>query len=131
MRMLLAVTTLATVGLGATAAGSSAPTAAAASPVFRVPGIASCIQYGRPDRLVCLRRSSPSTLSMRPTGTVRSGKLELEEPVSLIAFRPLVLGETWSSGRDFRCRHRRSGLTCRNASGHGWWLGRRAAYRLF
>jgi hypothetical protein len=30
-----------------------------------------------------------------------------------------------------RCTSRRSGLTCKNHSGHGWWLGRYVGYRLF
>jgi hypothetical protein len=132
MRTLLATTGLAIlVSLCTAAAASSEPTAAAASPVFRAGRLAACILYYHPKRLVCTRRGKPSTLSMRPTGTARTGELELKEPVSLIAFRPLLVGQTWSEGRDFRCRHRRSGLTCRNASGHGWWLGRPSAYRLF
>jgi hypothetical protein len=111
--------------------GSARPGSATASPVFSARGLASCIQYYRPERLVCTRRGNPSTLSMRPRGSVRTGTLELNEPVSRIAFRPLLIGETWSEGRDFRCRHRRTGLTCRNASDHGWWLGRPSGFRIF
>jgi hypothetical protein len=30
-----------------------------------------------------------------------------------------------------RCTSRRRGLTCKNRSGHGWWLGRYRGYTLF
>lgn len=32
---------------------------------------------------------------------------------------------------EMRCTSRRSGLTCKNPRGHGWWLGRYRGYRLF
>jgi hypothetical protein len=35
-----------------------------------------------------------------------------------------------SHGR-FVCNSRSSGLTCQNARGHGWWLGRYVGYRVF
>ena len=31
----------------------------------------------------------------------------------------------------FTCTSRRTGLTCRNAAGHGYWIGRYRGYRLF
>jgi hypothetical protein len=33
--------------------------------------------------------------------------------------------------RGITCHSRGSGLTCRNRSGHGWWLGRFVGYRNF
>jgi hypothetical protein len=39
---------------------------------------------------------------------------------------------SFGSGRlVFRCVSRRTGLTCTNARGHGWWIGRYHGYRLF
>jgi hypothetical protein len=48
-------------------------------------------------------------------------------------FAPILrFGHFWRDGRGrFRCDSRKSGLTCRNARGHGWWLGRYVGYRLF
>ena len=43
--------------------------------------------------------------------------------------RILGYGQTWS-GSGFRCTSQFSGLTCRNKSGHGFFLSR-ARYRLF
>ena len=55
------------------------------------------------------------------------------------AKRLLRFGQQWSFGPDasgvgpinYRCWSRRTGLTCRNRQGHGWWLGRYRGYRLF
>jgi hypothetical protein len=132
MRTLLSAIAVAVlVGLSTVATGSSAPHAAAAEPVFEVPGLAFCTVYYRVERLACSRPTEPSALSMRPRGKVRTGKLRLKEPMALIRPGPLTVGETWSEGRSFHCRYRRTGLTCRNRSGHGWWLGRRSGYRIF
>jgi hypothetical protein len=44
-------------------------------------------------------------------------------------------GENWkhiSPGFfQYGCRSRRTGLTCGNHEGHGWWLGRYRGYRVF
>jgi hypothetical protein len=118
-------------GLITVGAASSNPTAATARPVFEVRGITFCIAYYRVERLSCSRRGNPSSLSMKPKGSVRIGTLALKEPVAVIRPAPLTEGETWSQGGSFSCVNRRSGLTCRNASGHGWWLGSSSAYRTF
>ena len=40
--------------------------------------------------------------------------------------------DTRGSGRiHFRCTSRATGLTCRNARGHGFWFGRFRGYRIF
>ena len=62
------------------------------------------------------------TWLMRPTGRARVtwvvGNIATEVPV-------LAYGRSWSS-EGFRCRSRRSGLTCRNQSGHGFFLSKQA-----
>ncbi len=40
----------------------------------------------------------------------------------------LAYGKTWSRG-GFTCTSRAAGLTCRNASHHGWFLSRQHSYR--
>jgi hypothetical protein len=48
-------------------------------------------------------------------------------------FAPLLrFGHSWRDrhGR-FVCKSRSTGLTCTNARGHGWWLGRYVGYRVF
>jgi hypothetical protein len=44
----------------------------------------------------------------------------------------LHFGSSWTNrSGDFRCWSRRTGLTCKNRVGHGWWLGRYRGYRIF
>jgi hypothetical protein len=44
----------------------------------------------------------------------------------------LRFGRRWRDGHGrFVCNSRSSGLTCQNARGHGWWLGRYVGYRVF
>ena len=46
--------------------------------------------------------------------------------------RELRFGGHWHvRGLGFWCTSRRTGLTCWNSAGHGWWLGRGRGYRLF
>ena len=40
----------------------------------------------------------------------------------------IAYGKTWSRG-GFACRSRTTGLTCKNASHHGWFLSRQHSYR--
>ena len=42
----------------------------------------------------------------------------------------LRFGETFRVA-GFRCASRRTGLTCTNRDGRGWWLGREKGYRRF
>jgi hypothetical protein len=54
-------------------------------------------------------------------------------------FGVLKFGADWTCCFDRRgfgrayytCQSRSNGLTCRNALGHGWWLGRFRGYRIF
>jgi hypothetical protein len=46
--------------------------------------------------------------------------------------RVLSFGRHWHiRGLGFWCTSRRTGLTCWNRGGHGWWLGRYRGYRFF
>lgn len=42
----------------------------------------------------------------------------------------LRFGERWKRA-GIRCVSRRTGLTCRNKSTHGWWIGRFVGYRMY
>jgi hypothetical protein len=54
-------------------------------------------------------------------------------------FGQLKFGADWTCCFDRRgfgaayytCMSRSNGLTCKNRSGHGWWLGRFKGYRIF
>jgi hypothetical protein len=47
----------------------------------------------------------------------------------------LRFGNRWTEWQALRlqytCTSLRTGLTCKNRSGHGWWLGRYKGYRIF
>ena len=47
----------------------------------------------------------------------------------------LSFGENWKywtpGFAQYGCRSRKTGLTCGNHDGHGWWLGRYKGYRIF
>ena len=45
--------------------------------------------------------------------------------------RTLRFWQTWRIPGWWRCTSRRTGLTCVNRDGHGWWLGRFRGYRVF
>jgi hypothetical protein len=71
------------------------------------------------------------------TGRTRTGRSvcpgEPEGDAGVLAYesvaRPLAYGTTWSAG-GLRCASALTGLTCRNASGHGFFLSR-ASWRRF
>jgi hypothetical protein len=118
-------------GAAATAAPSKkpkpkAPEAETAS--FVVPSFAvGCYTSDR--RLVCGGYKRRPTLSMRRTGTVGKGSVRGSQPPA-VAPEILAVGEEWSDGA-FKCVHRPTGLTCRNLSRHGWWIGKNERYRRF
>ncbi len=92
--------------------------------------------YCAPDRFVpptlaCWRSKTGLTLAMRPTGrpsydTLRSNRNTREDSAP-----PLRYGRTWRLNKDFTCTMTRKGVTCKNRSRHGWFLGRTEGYRLF
>jgi hypothetical protein len=70
-------------------------------------------------------------VDMHPSGRVRKGYGDQTKGAyPRHTDQVLGFGERWSQP-GFRCLSRRSGLTCRNARGHGWWLGRFRGYRIF
>jgi hypothetical protein len=66
-------------------------------------------------------------VAMKPTGAVRP--LCISDTVLETTAPVLAYGRTWKRG-SFTCSSRSAGLTCRNGSGHGWFLSRALA-RLF
>lgn len=65
--------------------------------------------------------------SGRPTASyVRAERGQYVQPYKRLAF-----GQSVSLLPGFKCTSRATGLTCVNAQGHGWWLGRFKGYRLF
>jgi hypothetical protein len=80
--------------------------------------------------LQCWTPNDGFTTYMSRTGKAR--KLYGEQLVHAYApATPLLrFGQRWQNG-DFYCLSESTGLTCRNARGHGWWLGRFRGYRIF
>jgi hypothetical protein len=61
------------------------------------------------------------SVNMRRSGPAHVGCVS--DSVHMPNARVLRYGTTWRRG-GFRCTSRTTGLTCRNASGHGWFLSR-------
>jgi hypothetical protein len=121
-----------------TAISASAGAAAAANPskkpkpkqvTFFVAPPFSVGCYVSDRRLVCSSYKQRPTLSMRRKGKVRKGSVR-GSPSPPVAPQILAEGEEWSDG-PYACLHRHTGLTCRNLSSHGWWIGRNGRYRRF
>jgi hypothetical protein len=108
------------------------PAVAAAATVFRLPGrtlYCEIVQY-KPTSLDCWRATDGRDIGILPTGravvnpdTNNRGNHQDSAPV-------LQFGQT-SHRFAYRCASRRLGVTCKNRSGHGFWLGRSKGYRLF
>ena len=86
-----------------------------------------------PPRMICWTPDDGFTVSMDKRGRARSRYVSdnrgFRDPITK---RVLRFGKTWrNSVLGYRCVSRRTGLTCRNRDGHGWWLGRFRGYRLF
>lgn len=60
-------------------------------------------------------------VGMQPTGAARG--LCISDTVMEPGAPVLAYGRTWRRG-GFTCTSRAAGLTCRNLSGHGWFLSR-------
>ena len=110
-----------------------APTTAVASAAFRTPGRAAyCgVTEGEPPfSLICWTPNDGFTLAMGVHSRVSHAYDRMNrgynEPV-----RTLRFGQTWRVSGSWRCTSRRTGLTCVNHAGHGWWLGRYRGYRTF
>jgi hypothetical protein len=92
--------------------------------------------YCAPDRfipptLACWRAKTGLTLAMRPTGRPSFDTLRANRNTREDSAPPLRYGRTWHYLKDFTCTMSRKGVTCKNRSKHGWFLGRTEGYRLF
>lgn len=68
------------------------------------------------------------TMSARGRPSKSYGKPGYHDPYPGFMLR---FGETHTMVRTYTCTSRRTGVTCTNRAGHGWWLGRFRGYRLF
>ena len=120
--------------LGASAVAGAAR--ASALSAFHTPGwSAQCYVVGEeaPPVLTCSLPRSGFYVSMwaskRPlTGSDANDKNYHDV---FAAQRLLGFDRYWKFGPLFGCVSRSTGLTCWNAAGHGWSLGRSGSYRLF
>lgn len=119
---------------------------------FYTPGHAAiCWEDYHEIQFVCYTPNDNFSIYMYPTGRVpRNGD---EHPFSGAPVRNpnytdwkrsdfnmktgglLSFGYRWSEWqalkREYTCLSQSNGLTCKNRSGHGWWLGRYKGYRIF
>ena len=110
-------------------------TAATAVAAFRTPGHAAyCgVSEGEaPYRLICWTPHDGFTVDM---GT-RSAATKRYDAKNIgfhdVAGRELRFGGHWHPrGLGFWCTSRSTHLICWNQAGHGWWLGRDRASRIF
>jgi hypothetical protein len=123
-------------------AAFAAPGAARASALaaFHTPGwAAACFvpsPYERPlwqTGLVCWTPNDGFTISMGPRGRPE-WRYEPEnrgyrDPFA--AMRLLRFGRHWAVRPYWHCVSRRTGLTCWNRAGRGWWIGRYRGFRTF
>ena len=114
-------------------AGSAALMPALARGDFKQPGggVYCGLNHGVPEVLTCWRSKTGLTLAMSSRGrasfaTLRSNRNTFEDFAP-----PLRVGHTWTFKSLFTCKMALNGLTCKNRSKHGWFMGRTAKYRLF
>ena len=152
MRILVAV-------IGALACLVAAPIAQAGTTItFYTPAHAVvCAQWYLDGYLMCTTPNDGFTIFMYATGKVpRTGDGVLDSGMKNPLYGARGLGQFdgrsgallqfgyhWSASTagcgarpcvavpDFNCVSASTGLTCRNRSGHGWWLGRYRGYRIF
>jgi hypothetical protein len=133
----------------------AAPAAAAdynIQPSFSTPGAAViCWEDHHEIELACFTPNDRFWIYMYPTGRVprdgdehRYSGAPVKNPAygtwrrsdfDLKAGPVLPFGHRWTEWQalkvDYTCVSSRTGLTCKNRSGHGWWLGRYKGYRIF
>ena len=100
---------------------------------FKQPGggVYCSIQRGSPEVFQCWRSKTGLTLAMSARGrpsfdTLRSNRNTFEDSAP-----PLRIGHTWRFQGKFTCTMATKGLTCKNITRHGWFMGRTEGYRLF
>jgi hypothetical protein len=122
--------TLVIVAVGALVLASAAYGAAA---VKTPGGAAYCgVTEGEPPyALVCWTPNDGFEISMARYGRPTHDYNPLDRGDHEVAGRLLGFGERWAVRGYWNCASRRTGLTCWNRSGHGWWLGRYRGYRVF
>jgi len=112
-------------------------TAHATSKGFRTTkGAAFCVvDMAYSGDLTCWTPNDGFTVTMSAKGKARKRYVEANRdnypksnPTNTI--KGLAFGQTFSSG-PYRCKSRRTGLTCFNKGDHGWWLGRYRGYKLY
>jgi hypothetical protein len=102
---------------------------AAASPSWFVSPRASagCFVSIPGNKLMC--RRGKLLVSMGESGRARKGWPRAYQQPPPLSPQLLYLGNEWSDG-DFTCKVSRPGLTCRNGSRHGWFIGK-SKFRIF
>ena len=85
-----------------------------------------------PFRLICWRPADGLTLDMTTRGRAKSHLDRLNRGYHDPAVgRVLRFGQGWARRGRWACVSSSSGLTCSNASGHGFWIGRLRGSRVF
>jgi hypothetical protein len=84
-----------------------------------------------PVGLLCWRSSTGLTVVMNETGKVTVDTVRKNRHMYEDSAPPLRFGHTWRFRDAFRCTMEKKGLTCRNRSKHGWFLGRTEGYKIF
>lgn len=108
------------------------PGAASGYAAFRTPGEAAYCGTSEapPVRLVCWTPNDGFTVTMSRRSHPRKAYIPANRGHVENLARVLRFGWAWRQ-EPFVCTSRSNGLTCVNARGHGWWLGRYIGYRLF
>ncbi len=109
------------------------PATAIALADFKTPGGAAyCgISHGEPPyHLICWTPNDGFTVAMFARSRAYKSYNRTNRGLHDYVGRTLRFGQRWA-GAGFHCASRRTGLTCTNRIGHGWWLGRYRGYRLF
>jgi hypothetical protein len=133
------------------AAGGALPKV---QPDFYTPGYAAyCYETYHEEALTCVTPNDGFSVYMFPIGRVpRTGDIDIAtgNRVTNPEYRQegkglrnvnratgglLRFGYRWNEWQDLRvqysCVSQKTGLTCRNRSGHGWWIGRFRGFRIF
>jgi hypothetical protein len=100
---------------------------------FKQPGggVYCTIHLGSPQLLECWRSKTGLTLVISPRGrasfeTLRSNRNTFEDFAP-----PLRFGRTWRYKGLYTCTMTTKGLTCKNQSRHGFFMGRTEGYKIF
>jgi hypothetical protein len=84
-----------------------------------------------PIGLLCWRSKTGFTVKMNATGPVVTDTIRLNRNLYEDAAPPLRVGRKWRFRDSFFCSMAKAGLTCKNRSKHGWFMGRTKGYRIF